>query len=88
MQRRDFKSDTQAFKELKKNTIYKAVYHVNCTDCIGDNLLDSKNSVNVFDAMRMQNCKHYLAGDAGVNCMDIFMSGECELAYENVTCDQ
>jgi hypothetical protein len=74
MIKKDFEEDKKTFTELKKNTIYKAVYNVNCTDCDGDNLLDSKNCTHVFDAMRMQNCKYYLAGDAGINCMDIFMS--------------
>lgn len=88
MKNRNLQEDKKKFEDIKKDTIYKAIYNVNCTDCVGDNLLDSKNSQYVFDAMRMQNCKYYLAGDAGVNCYDVFMSGECELAYENVTCDQ
>ncbi|MDC0506213.1 hypothetical protein OAN96_01310 [Candidatus Gracilibacteria bacterium] len=88
IQNRDFQADQDRFNKLKKDIIYKALYQTNCSDAVGDNLIDSKDVTHVFDAVRMQDCKYYFCGDEGVNCMDILVAGECELAYENVTCDQ
>lgn len=62
------------FEEIKKEIVYKDTYNINCTNCEGDYLIDSKNVDQVIAAMRMQDCKYYACGDAAVNCMDIFMS--------------
>ena len=88
MENRNFKEDRERFEELKKGIIHKAQYQINSTNCTGDHFMDSKDCVYTFDGIRMKDCKYYFIWDAAKDCMDILISWECELGYENVTCDQ
>lgn len=70
------------FDELRKQRIYKYAEILNCENCTGDFLKNSKNCHNAFDVVDSEDCLNL---HVGVNCKDIYDSSNMyegpELSY-------
>lgn len=58
---------------------------LNCENCTGDGLYDSKNSLDCFNCKGLQDCRYLVNSIRCKDCYDLFAYGETELGYEFVT---
>lgn len=58
---------------------------LNCDDCTGDGLYDSKNAKDCFNSSSLQDCRYLVNSIRCKDSYDFFAYGECELGYEFVT---
>jgi len=69
------------FSEIRQSSIVKFANMVNCEDCTGDDLVNSKNAVNCYGCNDVQDSKYTYRAVHMKDCMD-FMGGGCERVYE------
>ncbi len=59
---------------------------INCENCTGDNLKDSKNSQECFDSYGLEDCKFIANGPGGIkDCYDFCGAKVLELSYEGIS---
>lgn len=75
------------FEEFCKNFAEREPYMINCVNCVGDGLLNSKNAQKVFTARRCHNVKFFENGNDIKDGYDMLVGGENELCYEGITPD-
>jgi hypothetical protein len=75
------------FEEFKLINPHKYANLINCTNCLGENLTNSKNSQNVFNVHRSEDSKYLENGDTLRNSYDLCVGGELEQCYEGLTPD-
>ncbi len=76
----------QLFADFALTIPRKAYHQVNCENCRGDNLFNSKN-VHGFDVFNGEGCRFYIKGDSPKFSYDIHNSGNPQWCYECVTPD-
>ena len=83
----DLKEKWENYK--KENAIYKAVYQVNCENCEGSDLKNSKNLKFCFTAEECEDCANGFQMDKTYTSIDNSHTGydRCELAYETIGCN-
>lgn len=75
------------FAEFLRIIPHKYANLVNCENCTGDNLFQSKNSQNCYHFPNLFHCKFLSEGDIGRYCYDCNSTGNPELCYECLTPD-
>ncbi len=60
---------------------------VNCVNCSGDYLLDSKNAKNCYITVKVENSKYFERGDNIRDSYDCLSGGEQELCYDSINPD-
>lgn len=58
---------------------------LNCDNCTGDGLYDSKNAKDCFNCTALQDCRYLVNSIRCKDSYDLFAYGETELGYEFVT---
>ncbi len=56
--------------ELRKRSIHRAANIVNCENCTGDYLENSKNCRDCFDMTESEDCRHVTVGIGTKDCLD------------------
>lgn len=74
-----------SFEELKKQTLHKDLDMINCENCLGDYLSDSKNLYVCFDLAHAEDCRHTFNGYKIKDVMDVAHATEVERAYEGTS---
>lgn len=85
-----YKGQEKAKKEFKvflKDFDLSTPFMINCIDCIGDGLLNSKNAKYCFTGRRLHNVKFFENGNDIKDGYDMLVGGENELCYEGITPD-
>ncbi|MCX6752530.1 MAG: hypothetical protein NTZ87_03480 [Candidatus Nomurabacteria bacterium] len=82
---RELFSEFTRIKE--KNSIYKYIQAVNVVKCSGNNIINSKNSINSFGVFNSENIKNTFRMADCKDCMDVFSAIKTELAYESAAPD-
>ncbi|NUJ98067.1 hypothetical protein HGA92_04755 [Candidatus Gracilibacteria bacterium] len=84
------KSDTsKLFSNIKKGKILPATIIKNSQNCIGDNIINSKNVFYGFDVSDVQDSKFVFRLNSNArDCYDIHQSGATTLVYEGLTPDK
>lgn len=85
-----FGGQNRAIKEFEiflLNNKIKKDFLINCVDCSGDSLLDSKNAKFCYTARRLHNVKYFENGNDIKDGYDMLVGGENELCYEGITPD-
>jgi len=59
----------------------------NCVNCTGNYLINSKNAVSCFNAVKVENSKFFENGDTIKDSYDCHSGGEQELCYEGINPD-
>lgn len=75
------------FDEFLKQRPHKHAWFKNCVNCIGDNLVNSKNAKYVFHVQRAEDCKYLENGDTEKDSYDLCVGGELSECYEGLTPD-
>jgi len=78
------------YKEFEKFLIsipHRCMNLVNCEDCTGDHLLNSKNSHECYEHRNLHSCKWMTAGDGAKDCYECYSTGGPELCYQSITPD-
>lgn len=75
------------FNEFKKSFDVNQPFMINCTDCIGGELLNSNNAKYCYTARRLHNVKFFENGNDIKDGYDMLVGGENELCYEGITPD-
>ena len=88
VQNTSFTDWKKKFEENLSSIFYKENCNINCENCVGEYLFNSKNCFDCFEAYKMRDCKYYQTGDTGENCQDVMISWLCQWNYENLTCDE
>lgn len=71
------------FLNLRKNIPKKYAHIVNCQDCTGDYLVDSKNCTLCFDVNRSEDCRDVIYGSQIKDCFSCGLVGlGSELCYQ------
>lgn len=71
--------------KLRHTEVEPNYYVLNCENCFGSSLYDSKNSFRCFDAKELENCRYCLTADTMKNCMDTtIFNPESENCYLTV----
>ena len=73
------------FEDIKKNSIVKATKQVNCVNCIGDHLENSKDCYYVFDGFGLEKARHSSWVFSSKDIADCFGMGSSELVYEVIS---
>ncbi len=77
----------QDFEEFQKSFPKRKPYMINCVNCIGDGILNSKNALYVYTARKCHNVKYFENGNSITDGYDMLVGGENELCYEGITPD-
>lgn len=66
----------------------RAIYQVNCEDCVGDNLNNCKNAYQCFDCTNCQDIAYAVQIDEAYDSMDMTCMGydRSEVCYETIGC--
>ena len=80
-------STQKEFEEFLIKKPIKYANFVNCVNCTGDNIVNSKNSKCVFDLRKSEDCKYLENGDTEKDSYDLCVGGELSLCYEGLTPD-
>ncbi len=75
-----YRKDYIGMKEHR--AVHSALYHVQSENCTGDLLFTSKNCIECFDSIDMQDCHLCFDGIEVKDSMDIYHVGWAELMYE------
>ena len=73
------------FEEIKKNSIVRDTKQVNCVNCVGDHLENSKDCFNVFDGFDLEKARHSAWVFSSKDISDCFGMGGSELIYEAIS---
>ena len=70
--------------ETRLKTPQRAVHTIQCEDCLGDHIVECRESTNIFDSKGLEHCQYcYEIANGAKDCMDYSMWGiNCELLYE------
>lgn len=80
---REFRNKTEI---IKLKIPHKYANLINCENCTGDGLQDSKNSFNCFDSYGLEDCKFIMNGPGQIkDCYDFTGVKDIELAYEGIS---
>lgn len=73
----------EKYKEIKQNAVHRATHGVNCENCSGDHIYNSKNSENCYDSFNCEDCIDTISGGDGRNLDSCYSAGwpACELVY-------
>jgi hypothetical protein len=77
----------EEFNNFIKKIPRKYANLINCTNCVGNNLTNSKNAHDVFNVNNAENCKFSENGDVEKDSYDLCVGGELEQCYEGLTPD-
>ncbi|MBI2638639.1 hypothetical protein HYW83_03550 [Candidatus Peregrinibacteria bacterium] len=75
------------FEKFLLATVRRCMNLVNCEDCTGDHLLNSKNSYECYEHRNLHTCKWMTAGDGAKDCYECYSTGGPELCYQSITPD-
>lgn len=75
------------FEEFLLTKPFKYAFFINCVDCIGNNLVNSKNAKYVFNVRKAEDCKYLENGDTETDSYDLCVGGELSECYEGLTPD-
>lgn len=75
------------FAEFIEKIPRRYAYLINCEDCTGDKLFNSKNTKDSYSFTRLQDCRYMTQGDGGKDSYDCVNTGEPERCYWSVTPD-
>lgn len=75
------------FQDFIKSFPRKYANLVNCVNCTGNDLVNSKNAHWAFNVLRAEDSKFVENGDTIKDSYDCTIGGECELCYESITPD-
>jgi len=79
----DMPGSIARYQEFKKTQPHRAVDTINCEDCRGDNLINCKQSRDVFIVKDAEDCR-YCSFCEGIRfCMDTNFCNNCELQYHS-----
>lgn len=82
----DLSAELQKFADFIKDKPKKHLNIKNSENCIGDNIVNSKNSLG-FDVNKIQDSRYMYCIYDAKDCQDIFSSGYCELCYRSLMPD-
>lgn len=77
----------QEFDEFIKTIPRKFANNTQCYNCVGDFLINGKNSQHCFNVQRPENAKWIENSDSPKDCYDLSVGGEISESYEGITCD-
>ncbi len=69
---------------LQINIPNLGIHHYKTEDCIGDNLSESKNCYQCYDAFNMEDCTYNIECNGNKDCLDMTVCFEAELCYSCV----
>ncbi len=75
----------QEFEKLKLNRPHRGTLQINCVDCIGDDLYNSKKAQFCFNCRELEDCRYMFDLGNNKNSMDCYEHGwlvNSELIYE------
>ena len=75
------------FEDFLLSQPHKFAHLHNCVNCLGTNLIDSKNAKYVFHTRRSENSKYMENGDTEKDSYDLSVGGELSECYEGLTPD-
>jgi len=73
------------FEDLKKNSIVRSTKQINCVNCIGDHLENSKDCHYVFDGFDLDKARYSSWVFSSKDISDCFGMGSSELIYEAIS---
>ena len=73
------------FEEIKKNSIVRNTKQINCVNCVGDHLENSKDCHYVFDGFGLEKARYSSWVFNSKDIMDCFGMGSSELIYEAIS---
>jgi hypothetical protein len=76
----------KAFGEWSLKFPRRAMHLVQCENCRGDNVFNSKNTYG-FSTYNAENCKFFDRGDSPRNSYDVFQTGHNDWCYEGMVPD-
>jgi hypothetical protein len=77
----------QEFEEFIVDFPRRLANFNNCVNCSGNYLINSKNAVSCFNAVKVENSKFFENGDTIKDSYDCHSGGEQELCYEGINPD-
>ncbi len=75
------------FNDFKLCKPRKYANLINCYECLGNNLSNSKNVKDVFHVRKAEDCKYLENGDTEKDSYDLSVGGELNQCYEGLTPD-
>lgn len=75
----------QTWNEWSKQFPLRRQIILNCENCTGDSLYNSKNSFDCYNCTGLEDCRYVLNCAKAKDSYDIYAYGEAELCYEFVT---
>ncbi|MFA5948492.1 MAG: hypothetical protein WC806_06050 [Candidatus Gracilibacteria bacterium] len=72
------------FSNLTEKSIHKFANLTKVTNCMGDDINNSKDTQYSFNIHDAENCKYFIRGFFMKNAMDIFVGQSGELDYESI----
>lgn len=81
-----FRKAYEKFLEIRQNAVHRAVQLINCENCTGDHLLDSKNCLNCFNGQLAEDCFNAISIGDSKDLSTIYSAGwpRCENIYWSV----
>lgn len=85
-------SETEKYKKrsekIRLQIPHKHAHLLNCDNCTGDHLVESKNAKQCYDSKALEDCSYCYEMTLGAkDCFDFSMTGrDCELVYEAMGC--
>ena len=73
------------FEDLKKNSIARSTKQVNCVNCVGDHLENTKDCYLVFDSFDLEKVRYSSWAFSSKDMSDVFGIGGSELVYEAIS---
>lgn len=68
--------------QLRLKTPQLAVHQTMCEDCVGDNLVQCKNSYQCFDAYDLEDCNYCIETNSLKDCTDMTVNFKTEFSYQ------
>jgi hypothetical protein len=72
----NYKKAFEKFKKMNSNRTVKYSHTINCTDCTGDYLKNSKNCKNSFDTSDSEDCKNIVFSSKCKDCFECSSLGD------------
>lgn len=71
-------------EELRRITPQLNVHHLRAEDCVGENIIESKNCYQSYDISASEDCFYNIEANANKDCCDITVCFETESSYSCV----
>lgn len=84
--REKFAEVYQAYRRLKLTRPHRATLQINCENCMGDDLYNSRNSMHCFNCRELDDCRYMYDLGNNKSSMDCYEHGwlvQSELIYES-----